>query len=320
MPAAIGTVVAAALNALGFDAPGDGHLGASARWTPITGGLSHQVVRLDAGGRRFVLRVLDDSVSRAGLGIPLDQEIANTVLAAKTGVGPRVLHVLAEHDALVLEFVDGATLSASEVPAHLAGIAAACRQLHAGEAFGNTFDVFDKLAELIALCREHGLGLPGGYEPRLRQVAGIRAVLAARPLPTVPCHNDLLAENFIADGDRVRIVDYQLSGMNDPAFELGDIAAEAQLPVAAVEELAGAYFGAALTPALVARVRLFQLMSDVTWTLWFRVHHGLLPGKAAAGGNAASFDYAAEAEGKWARALRVLTGSELSGLLAVAGE
>ena len=55
----------------------------------------------------------------------------------------------------------------------------------------------------------------------------IEAALAARPLPSVPCHNDLLAENFIATGDGVRIIDYQLSGNNDPAFELGDIAAEA---------------------------------------------------------------------------------------------
>ena len=50
--------------------------------TEIKGGLSHRVVRVDAGGDRFVLRVLDPAVTAAGLGVPMDQEIANTVLAA----------------------------------------------------------------------------------------------------------------------------------------------------------------------------------------------------------------------------------------------
>lgn len=275
----------------------------------IKGGLSHQVVRVDTVDRSFVLRLLDPAVSQVGLGVPLEQEIANTVLAAETGAGPKVLRVLPEFNALVLEFVDGATLSAADVPQHLPGIATACRRLHAGRPFGNEFDIFDKLAELIGLCQQHGLGLPDGYEERLPEVAEVRAALAVRPLPKVPCHNDLLAENFIADGDVVRIVDYQLSGMNDPAFELGDIAAEALLDTEQTQVLAGAYFGAALTPALVARVRLFLMMSNFTWTLWFRIHHGLLPSKAA------GFDYAAEAEGKWGRALRDLTSPELTVLL-----
>ena len=96
------------------------------------------------------------------------------------------------------------------------------------------------------------------------------------PLPTVPCHNDLLAENFIDSGGVIRIVDYQLSGNNDPCFELGDIAAEADFDPDRVEALAAAYFGDELTAALLARVRLNLLLSNVTWTLWFSVHHGLL--------------------------------------------
>jgi thiamine kinase-like enzyme len=278
--------------------------------TVIKGGLSHRVVRVDAGGRRFVLRVLDPAVTEAGLGVSMEQEIANTVQAAETGAGPRVLRVLPEQHALVLEFVDGVTLSAADVPDRLEGIAAACQRLHSGRPFGNEFDIFDKLAEFLALCDRHGLGLPEGYAEQLPLVERVRQALAAAPLPRVPCHNDLLAENFIADGDRVRIVDYQLSGQNDPCFELGDIAAEALLDPDGVARLAAAYFGAALTERLSARVRLYLMMSNVTWTLWFRVHSGLLGGRAAA-----DFDYAAEAAAKWGRALRDLGDPGLGVLL-----
>ena len=278
--------------------------------TVIKGGLSHRVVRVDAGGRRFVLRVLDPAVTAAGLGVTMDQEIANTVQAAETGAGPRVLRVLAEEHALVLEYVDGKTLSAADVPSHLVGIADACRRLHSGRPFGNTFDIFEKLAEFLALCERHELGLPAGYADQLPLVARIREALAARPLPSVPCHNDLLAENFIADGDRVRIVDYQLSGQNDPCFELGDIAAEALLDADGVDRLTGAYFGRDHSPELLARVRLYLTMSNVTWTLWFTVHSGLLGGRAAV-----DFDYAAEAAAKWGRALSDLGDPGLGELL-----
>lgn len=281
--------------------------------TVIKGGLSHRVVRVDADGGRFVLRVLDPAVTEAGLGVPMEQEIANTVLAAESGAGPRVLRVLPEWHALVLEFVDGVTLSAADVPLRLDGIAAACRQLHAGRPFGNEFDIFGKLAEFLSLCDRHGLGLPEGYSDQLPLVAKLQEALAARPLPRVPCHNDLLAENFIADGDRVRIVDYQLSGQNDPCFELGDIAAEALLDADGVRRLAAAYFGSALTDQLLARVRLYLTMSNVTWTLWFRVHSGLLGGRSDVA--AADFDYAAEAAAKWGRALSDLGDPGLGELL-----
>lgn len=278
--------------------------------TVIKGGLSHRVVRVDAGGRRFVLRVLDPAVAAAGLGVPMAQEIANTVQAAETGAGPKVLRVLPDEHALVLEYVDGVTLSTADVPAHLEGIAAACRRLHSGRPFRNDFDIFDKQAEFLALCERNGLGLPEGYADQLPLVARIREALAARPVPRVPCHNDLLAENFIADGDRVRIVDYQLSGQNDPCFELGDIAAEALLDVDGVTRLADAYFGRDRSPELLARVRLYRTMSNVTWTLWFTVHSGLLGGRAAA-----DFDYAAEAAAKWGRALSDLGDPGLGELL-----
>ena len=115
------------------------------------------------------------------------------------------------------------------VPATKVRIAAACRRLHAGPRFDNDFSILDKRSELLAICRRHELRLPEGYLDRNSTVDRIGPALAAVPARTVPCHNDLLAENFIDSDGVIRIVDYQLAGNNDPSFELGDIAAEAQL-------------------------------------------------------------------------------------------
>ncbi|WP_405143938.1 choline kinase family protein [Sphaerisporangium sp. NBC_01403] len=268
--------------------------------TQIKGGLSHRIVRLDTeAGDRWLLRILDPGVSAAGLGIPLDLEIVNTVRAAQAGVGAEVL--LRLPGAVLLEYIDGPTLDAAAVrdPAMTAGIAEACRRLHAGPRFATDFSIFRKLDELLALCRAHALKIPAGFEDWLPVVAEIEAALAVRRPPAVPCHNDLLPENFIFDGSAVRIVDYQLSGNNDPAFELGDIAAEADYDQEMVKRLTRAYFGDE-DPA--ARVQLYLIMSNFTWTLWFSVHHGLLAEQAAA----ADFDYDAEAADKFAQAVRDL--------------
>jgi thiamine kinase-like enzyme len=283
-------------------------------YTTLEGGLSHQIWVVRCGATPYVLRVLDPAVSSAGLGVSAAQEISNTLRAAESGAGARVFEVLPEVPAMVLEFLPGRTLSGADVgePATLRRVADACRRLHAGPRFGNDFSIAVKLRELLNICYHNDLRIPDGYPDRLATVDTIQAALNAAPLPTVPCHNDLLAENFIDSDGVVRIVDYQLSGNNDPSFELGDIAAEADLDPDRTEALTAAYFGHESTPALVARVRLNLVLSNVTWTLWFSVHHGLLRKPWS------SFDYWTEASDKWQQAQRDLDDPELGRLLDMA--
>ena len=283
-------------------------VGRAVEWQRLEGGLSHHIYRVDVDRVPYVLRVLEPAVSAAGLGIAPEREIANTVLAAQT-VGAQVYEILPDVPAVVIEYLPGRTLGPAEVrrPAIIPSIATACRRLHAGPAFGNDFDIFAKRLELLDVCARHDLPLPDGYTGRDADVSRLRAALAVRPLPSVPCHNDLLAANLIATGDGVRIIDYQLSGNNDPAFELGDIAAEAGYDPDLAGLLTDEYFAGA-DETLRARVRLFQIASDITWTLWFTVHHGLF--------DSAGFDYAAEAAGKWGQAQRALDDPGFGHLLA----
>ncbi len=310
--------------------------GVSPAWRPLAGGLSHHIYLVEAGSNRYVLRVLEPAVSAAGLGIAPDLELANTRLAVHSGVGAAVLDVLDDVPALLLEYVAGQTLSAADIPQRLDAVAAACRRLHAGPSFGNDFDILAKRAELLELCTRNALPLPAGYLDREPEVAAIGQALAHQRLPPVPCHNDLLAENFIEQPDgRLRIVDYQLSGNNDPTFELGDIGAEADLDPEQMVELAVGYFGAELTRALAARTRLQLILSNVTWTLWFAVYDGLLrppdgdsategsategsaTGGSATGGNS-NFDYRAEGADKWSQACRDLDAPDFGALLTAA--
>jgi Predicted choline kinase involved in LPS biosynthesis len=74
-----------------------------------------------------------------------------------------------------------------------------------------------------AVAREHGFAIPAGYDDLMGHVADARGALAVRQTGIVPCNNDLLAANFIDDGERIWLIDYEYSGNNDPCFELGNI-------------------------------------------------------------------------------------------------
>ena len=89
--------------------------------------------------------------------------------------------------------------------------------------------MFDVQAGYLRTVQERGYRLPDRYLEFMPQVERIRAALAVAPVPTVPCNNDLLAANFIDDGERVWIIDFEYSGNNDPCFELGNVWSESTL-------------------------------------------------------------------------------------------
>lgn len=99
-------------------------------------------------------------------------------------------------------------------------IAAALRRLHAGPPFAGRLDMFALQRRYLALAHDAGMRMPSGYDALAPIVARAEAALAAYPEPLVPCHNDLLAANFLDDGQDVRIIDYEYSGLNELAFEL----------------------------------------------------------------------------------------------------
>jgi thiamine kinase-like enzyme len=252
----------------------------------LPGGLTNRNLKVRNANGCFVVRVPaggagpDDPGSSPGdtaglLGIDRDHEHANSVAAAEAGVGAPVLHYR-PGSGLTVEFLPGTALTDADLhdPAVLGRVAAACRQLHAGPRFVGDFDMFAVQARYRQIVAEHGFRLPPRYDEFAPRVRAIAAALG--PRASVPCHNDLLAANLIDDGERVRIIDYEYAGNNDPAFELGNIWSEAALPPALLDVLVTAYWGRP-RPAQVARARLFGLVAKYGWTLWAAIQDATSP-------------------------------------------
>jgi len=269
--------------------------------TPITSGLTNRNWRVDVDGVGHFVRIPGAATDL--LAVDRANERFNTRAAATAGVGPAMLYELPEWDVFVLAWLDARTMSIETLgaPGVPTRVAEALRRLHAGPRFRDDFDMFRLSERYLRLVDERGIRIPDGYRERMARLPRLEAALAIHPLPTVPCNNDLLAENYLDDGERLWIVDYEYSGNNDPTFELGNTAQEQGWDDVRIRELVAAYFGEA-TDALLARCRLQMIMSDVGWTLWAAIQASI---------SDIDFDFFGWAEERWDRARTALDGSDL---------
>ena len=244
--------------------------------TELPGGLTNRNYKVSTPDGAFVARVC--AAGSDLLAIDRDAEYRNSVAAAQAGAGAPVIEYRPEDGLLVVGYIEGRTLGNADVavPGTLVRIAQACRRLHAGPRFGNDFDMFDIQRRYLSVVRARGLAIPDGYDDLMPRFEAAGAALAVRDAGTVPCNNDLLAANFIDDGDRIWLIDYEYSGNNDPCFELGNIWGECRLSVDALAELVTAYYGKP-SRSKIARARLLGLAGKYGWTLWGAIQHAASP-------------------------------------------
>jgi thiamine kinase-like enzyme len=212
------------------------------------------------------------------LGIDREAEHDNAVAAYRAGVGAEVLEYRPELSITVIAFLTGKSLTDRDFadPGVLRRSAEAVRRLHAGPRFTGDFDMFARQAGYLEVVREHGMTLPSGYADHAAAWDDVRRALAAAPRPTVPCNNDLLAANYIDDGERVWLIDYEYSGNNDACFELGNTTTECDFTEEQVDAWCEAYFGDP-THADRARVRVQALCSQYGWALWGFIQEAASP-------------------------------------------
>ena len=271
----------------------------------LPGGITNRNYKAETPRGTFVVRVSDPESSL--LAIDRVNEHRNSLAAAYSGAGAPVIDYLDGQGVLVVGFLEGRTWVEEDVrqPDNLARAAEACRRLHSGPRFASDFNMFEIQARYLRVVRERGFRLPDGYEEFLPTVERMRAAMAVHPEPTVPCNNDLLARNFIDDGERVWIIDYEYSGNNEASFEIANVWSESTLPLDLLEPLVTSYWGAH-DPAKVARARLWALMSQYGWMLWASIQDAISP---------IDFDFWTWGLEKYDRAVATFDGPDLERLI-----
>jgi thiamine kinase-like enzyme len=246
----------------------------------LSGGITNRNFLVQLAGRRdrYVIRLAGNDTHL--LGISREVEHAATVAAAGVGVGPEVTAFIRPEGYLVTRFIEGSPVPDEVVhrPETIDRVAWSLRRIHEGPAIPGLFVPLRIVEAYRALALARSVPIPPEYE--LAAAIGRRIELAclANPVELRPCHNDLLNANFIDDGERIRIVDWEYAGMGDPFFDLGNFSINHELTPDEDERLLDAYdAGDHRTDrqARLARLTLMRTVSDFREAMWGVLQQGI---------------------------------------------
>jgi thiamine kinase-like enzyme len=249
------------------------------------GGITNHNFKATIGGEAFVIRIGGKDTEL--LGIDRDHEHAASLVAASLGVGPEVVAFV--DGCLVTRFIEGDAVPPERLAP--AAVGKTLRLVHDGPPIPSRFDSFRVVEAYRRTAAEHGVAIPSAYAEAARRAALVEPRHRGRALCT--CHNDLLNANFIDDGSRLRIVDWEYAGMGDPFFDLGNFAVNHRLDERGERALLEAYSGEADDDALAA-LHDMRFMSDFREAMWGLVQQAI---------SDVDFDFTAYAAEHFERAL-----------------
>jgi thiamine kinase-like enzyme len=245
--------------------------------TALSGGITNRnfLVAGAPDGSRYVLRLAGNDTHL--LGISREVEHAATVAAAGVGVGPEVVAFIRPEGYLVTRFIEGSPIPEADMrtPDRLRAVGETLRRIHDGPAIPGLFVPFRIVEAYRALALSRGVTILPEFELAQAIARRIEFAFLTAPRELRPCHNDLLNANFIDDGSRIRIVDWEYAGMGDPFFDLGNFSINHELDAEADWLLLAAYAGEASSPALLARITLMRVLSDFREAMWGVLQQGI---------------------------------------------
>jgi thiamine kinase-like enzyme len=239
----------------------------AARLTRLVG-MSNRVYRVDFDGQSVCLRIPGIGAAAA---VDRRVEEVNARAAADAGVAPEVLY-FGEDGVMVTGFVENTVPLRPERIIASAGAlergAKALRRLHGcGAEFAGRFQAFTKIDEYVGALQRFGTRLPEGVQAAIRKIQAIERSLAGRSLPK-PCHCDPTGRNLLDTGEKVWLVDWEYSGMNDPMWDLAYFSIESLLDETGDRALLTAYLGRESNTAEAARMAIWKPVCEVLAALW----------------------------------------------------
>ncbi|MFO1101290.1 MAG: choline kinase family protein [Methylocystis sp.] len=233
---------------------------------PLLGGITNKNYIVTDGDRRVVVRLGGDIPVH---GVMRFNELAASRAAGAAGISPKVL--CSAPTALALEYISGCTYDAEDVRQNRGRCVELVKRVHrelARHLRGPTlaFNVFH-------VIRDYALTLVDDQSriaPQLPRLIAASEVLekAVGPIDLVFSHNDLLAANFIDDGRRLWLVDWDYAGWNTPLFDLGGLSSNNGFDAADDAAMLEDYFETPPTDALRRRFKAMLCASLLRETLW----------------------------------------------------
>jgi thiamine kinase-like enzyme len=242
----------------------------------LTGGITNKLYRIQLpDGGDYVVRVYGQNTE---LFIDRDAEMQSIRQMEPTGVAPRLVKYLPEKNVTIVEFIPGTPFENADFMKDelLEALVRPIRLIHSsGVQLPRLFDPLDQVQQLFKVLTELG---PEYSEFDIRGTIGVLERISAladiQHSEYLPCHNDLLADNFILVEDRdlyrepVCLIDWEYAGMNTPYYEISDMFQEILVPRTIEEKILRIYWQDHNMDEHMLKTDMFKPFPDIYWFLW----------------------------------------------------
>lgn len=234
---------------------------------PLSGGLTNHNFLVTDAGTQYVVRIGDDIPTHHVMRF---NEHAASRAAAAAGLSPQVIY--SETGVLVLQYINAPAYVAADVRNNLIEVIVLVRRVHKEMPHhlrGPTlsFWVFHVIRDYAKVLAD------GHYDVDLAHLLRCAATLehAVGPIDVVFGHNDLLASNFLHDGQRLWLIDWDYAGFNSPLFDLGGLASNNELSAEQETHMLETYFERSVSGEQQRRYLAMKVASLLRETLWSMV-------------------------------------------------
>ena len=271
----------------------------------LTGGITNKNYKITVDGESFVLRMGGNETKYLGIDRKIEYDCS--LLASQIGIAPEPIAFLEPEGYIVARFISGKGISAEEIGTeeNIKRVLESMKAYHSLDFFPGSFSPFRVAEEYAKTASSFNVKLPDKMDWYLIKSREIENAMYREALILRPCHNDLLNLNFIDNGIRIHILDWEYAGMGDIFFDLGNFAVQHEFNNEQDEILLRAYFGE-VTDSQRAHLKLMKIMSDLREAMWGMVQIGV---------SKLDFDYVGYAQKYFDRYETSVSGSEYQGWL-----
>ncbi|MFT5225909.1 MAG: thiamine kinase-like enzyme [Polaribacter sp.] len=245
---------------------------------PLSGGMTNLNFKVSDGAEKYVVRLGSDDpihlISRAN-------ERATSEAAFKAGLSPELVH--SEPGVLVVRFIEGHVLGESDVrnDQNLARITTLLKNFH--HTIPQNFHSIPIMFWVFQILRHYQNFLHQGgsqHRNRLTELSSQAATLekAVGKVAIVFGHNDLLAANFIDDGEKIWLIDFDYAGFNSPLFDLSNLASNNELSADQEITMLESYFGRPFNSKQwrsYYAMKCASLLRETLWSMVSEIHSDL---------------------------------------------
>ena len=234
------------------------------------GGMSNKNFKVTKGKLEYVLRVPGNGSE--GMVVRSNEE-QNSMQACKMGINPPIRYFNAKTGIKLADFVKNAeTLNGATIqrPSSMKKIVKIFQTLHHSHVrFGNEFNVFNEIRNYERLLEECNGTMYEGYEDHREKVLRLEDYLNKLGVSIKPCHNDLVAENFLkAEDGTIYLIDWEYSGMNDPMWDIAALFLENNFSEENQDYFLSHYFNGNEPENARKKIFVYQILMDWLWALW----------------------------------------------------